>query len=67
VPRANLKRGALKGLAGVVPDLIEPPPGCRFEPRCPRSIEACTAERPPLVPVESGHGAACIRLSEWTP
>jgi oligopeptide/dipeptide ABC transporter ATP-binding protein len=67
VPRAQLGRGALKGLPGVVPDLINPPPGCRFEPRCPLAIEACTAGRPPLVPVENGHGAACIRLSERTP
>jgi oligopeptide/dipeptide ABC transporter ATP-binding protein len=67
VPRAQLGRGALKGLPGVVPDLIKPPPGCRFEPRCPLAIEACTAGRPPLVPVENGHGAACIRLSERTP
>jgi oligopeptide/dipeptide ABC transporter ATP-binding protein len=67
VPRARLGRGTLKGLAGVVPNLIKPPPGCRFEPRCPLAIDACAAGRPPLVPVENGHGAACIRAAERTP
>ena len=67
VPRAHLARGALKGLPGVVPDLIKPPPGCRFEPRCALAIPACTAGRPPLIGVGSGHHAACIRLNERAP
>jgi len=64
VPRAHLERGALKGLPGVVPDLIKPPPGCRFEPRCALAIPACNAARPPLVATEPGHSAACIRVAE---
>jgi len=64
VPRAHLERGALKGLPGVVPDLIKPPQGCRFEPRCALAIAACTAGRPPPVAIEPGHSAACIRLTE---
>ncbi len=64
VPRPHLERGALKGLPGVVPDLIKPPPGCRFEPRCALAIPACNAGRPPLLATEPGHSAACIRLSE---
>jgi peptide/nickel transport system ATP-binding protein len=64
VPRPHLGRGSLKGLAGVVPDLIRPPTGCRFEPRCPKAIPACTAARPQLLELEPGHAAACIRLGE---
>ncbi len=67
VPRGHLERGALKGLPGVVPDLIKPPPGCRFEPRCALAIPACTASRPPLIAVGSSHHAACIRLNERAP
>lgn len=67
VPRADLARGALKGLPGVVPDLIKPPPGCRFEPRCALAIPACNAARPPLIGVGSGHQAACIRAAERVP
>jgi oligopeptide/dipeptide ABC transporter ATP-binding protein len=67
VPRAELVRGALKGLPGVVPDLIKPPPGCRFEPRCAMAIPACTSGRPPPIAVEPGHQAACIRLTERSP
>jgi oligopeptide/dipeptide ABC transporter ATP-binding protein len=67
VPRAHLERGALRGLAGVVPDLIRPPPGCRFEPRCALAIPTCTAGRPPPIVVEPGHQVACIRALERAP
>jgi peptide/nickel transport system ATP-binding protein len=67
VPRAHLERGTLKGLPGVVPDLIRPPPGCRFEPRCALAIPACTAARPPPLVVAPGHQAACLRAAERAP
>ncbi|WP_370785984.1 oligopeptide/dipeptide ABC transporter ATP-binding protein, partial [Actinomadura fibrosa] len=35
------------------------PPGCPFQPRCPRAEAVCAAERPPLVRVAPGHEAAC--------
>jgi len=38
--------------------------GCPFAPRCPFSTDACRATQPDLVPVDDGHSAACIRLSE---
>jgi oligopeptide/dipeptide ABC transporter ATP-binding protein len=67
VPRAHLERGALRGLPGVVPDLIRPPPGCRFEPRCALAIPTCSVGRPPPIVVAPGHQAACIRALECAP
>ena len=67
LPRADTARGALKGLAGSVPDLIRPPPGCRFAPRCVRAVAACTETKPPPISVGSEHVAACLRLAESAP
>jgi len=47
-------------LEGDVPSPIEPPPGCRFHPRCRYATEICRLEEPPLVPHGArGHQAAC--------
>lgn len=46
-------------LPGEVPSPINPPPACRFHPRCPRRIEICSKIEPPLVEVRPGHWLAC--------
>jgi peptide/nickel transport system ATP-binding protein len=46
--------------AGKVPSLIDPPPGCRFAPRCKFAKPACTEAVPELRAVEDGHKVACI-------
>ena len=56
-------RYAPAGLAGDPPDPHHLPPGCAFAPRCPRVIDACSDEEPPLRQVE-GRRAACIRVGE---
>jgi peptide/nickel transport system ATP-binding protein len=48
------------GLAGTPPNLADPPPGCRFHPRCPRATEICRREVPPLQPLAPGHRVACF-------
>jgi oligopeptide/dipeptide ABC transporter ATP-binding protein len=40
----------LNVIQGRPPDLVSPPRGCRFAPRCPKAQAKCTAEMPPLVP-----------------
>jgi peptide/nickel transport system ATP-binding protein len=49
--------------SGEPPSLIEPPPGCRFHPRCPHAMDRCRTDAPPRLPVESNgegpHWAAC--------
>jgi peptide/nickel transport system ATP-binding protein len=56
--------GVAEGIPGRIPGYLNPPPGCRFAPRCPRAIEKCRQEQPPFVTVEEGHGAACFLYGE---
>ena len=49
-----------KGLEGAPPNLANPPPGCRFHPRCPRATEICRRETPPMAWLADGHRAACF-------
>ena len=62
IPRLD-RAGAktrLEAIPGTVPSLIDPPPGCRFAPRCRFAMPACTAAVPRLREVAPGHKAACI-------
>jgi peptide/nickel transport system ATP-binding protein len=54
------KRTRLEAISGVVPALIDPPPGCRFAPRCKFATPGCTAAVPELRTVETGHKVACV-------
>jgi oligopeptide transport system ATP-binding protein len=60
VPRlgVDVKR-RLVPISGMPPDLVAPPTGCRFRPRCPRAQTRCEAE-PELVSVGADHRAACF-------
>jgi peptide/nickel transport system ATP-binding protein len=44
---------------GEPPNPINPPPGCRFHPRCPKRFEPCDGDEPKLKEVEKGHFVAC--------
>ena len=46
-------------LKGSVPTPIDPPPGCRFNPRCPYKQPICEKEDPKFIEVEKGHFVAC--------
>jgi peptide/nickel transport system ATP-binding protein len=54
-------------LEGRPPNLAEPPPGCRFHPRCPLAIDICKKEVPPLETVAPGHRTACWRWRDVVP
>jgi peptide/nickel transport system ATP-binding protein len=49
----------LETIEGSVPNPKHWPSGCRFHPRCPRAIDRCRAEEPPLEEKAPGHIAAC--------
>lgn len=49
----------LESIPGVVPDLVDPPPGCRFHPRCKYAMDACKEKFPSLLEVEPEHYVAC--------
>ncbi len=59
-PRLHSKVSELAFIPGTPPDLLDPPAGCRFRPRCSVSFEKCGKE-PPLFEVSPGHLAACWR------
>ncbi len=61
VPRLDEDRDRLLAIEGAVPPPFALPQGCRFHPRCPFAIDACTRAQPPLEEVAPGHRAACIR------
>jgi len=59
IPSMSEKKEELKYIKGSVPNLIYPPPGCRFHPRCNYAKEICKKEKPKLVEAEPGHWVAC--------
>jgi peptide/nickel transport system ATP-binding protein len=63
IPRLDLaatQHRRLEAIPGTVPQLLNPPPGCRFAARCRFATDACTAAEPPLREVAPGHKVACI-------
>jgi len=60
-PLLRKKVDTLSYIPGTPPDLIDPPKGCRFHPRCHKVIDKCRTEEPPLLEVEPGHMVACWR------
>jgi len=60
VPRISKAGGNLESIKGSVPDLIYPPSGCRFHPRCPVALERCPRVKPPIVEPSPGHKVECL-------
>jgi len=60
VDRAAEKKQRLEAIAGTVPSLLDPPPGCRFASRCKHAMEVCTRAMPPLKEVGPGHFVRCV-------
>jgi peptide/nickel transport system ATP-binding protein len=59
IDRAGRKE-RLAAIAGIVPSLLEPPPGCRFAARCEFAMPVCNAATPPLRRVATDHEVACV-------
>ena len=62
VPSPDHAPGALVTVGGRVPDLADPPPGCRFIERCPYAFEPCTTA-PALTSLGDGHDVACWHVT----
>ncbi len=58
-PRLSAKTETLSSIPGSPPDLIEPPPGCKFHPRCTFATARCSVEAPSLVRYGENQFAAC--------
>ncbi len=70
VPSVKGKPRRLASIPGAPPNLLNPPKGCRFAPRCPFARDKCFKEEPELREVEPGHFARChyaeeLRGVEW--
>ena len=63
IPRIGGQRDRLRQVEGTMPRLDEFPPGCAFNPRCPRVVERCRRERPHLLPTGTS-AAACWLYDE---
>jgi len=59
LPANGTKFQKLQSIPGSVPNLIYPPAGCRFHPRCPYKMDICEKEKPRLIDVSKGHKVAC--------
>ena len=58
-PSVRGPRRKLSPLEGEPPNLVTPPEGCRFHPRCPLATEKCRTDVPVMTEVEPGHQVAC--------
>ncbi len=60
IPRVDaLRHERLRSIEGIAPDLLRPPAGCRFHPRCPFRIEKCLVDQPELKEVKPNQLASC--------
>lgn len=64
IPR--LSGRPFSGIDGQIPDYLNPPPGCRFHPRCPARMPVCGQEAPSMVQVGGERRVACWLFREQT-
>ena len=57
-PKEDIKE-RLYPIEGTPPDLLKPPAGCPFAPRCEHTMKICLTERPPHFEINEGHFSAC--------
>jgi peptide/nickel transport system ATP-binding protein len=58
-PKLRGPKTKLEPIPGEPPNLMDPPPGCRFCPRCPDKGASCPTERPPWIQAKEGHWVLC--------
>ncbi|HNZ09095.1 MAG TPA: ABC transporter ATP-binding protein [Bacillota bacterium] len=64
-PNIAAEKQKVRSIPGSPPNLLSPPEGCRFNPRCPMATDKCRTEEPPLVKSQKGEQkVACHRESE---
>lgn len=63
-PTVRGPKRELISIPGGPPDLVDPPSGCRFAPRCPFAYEICRQEEPPVVETRPNNLAACHRVTD---
>jgi peptide/nickel transport system ATP-binding protein len=64
IPRIASTRSGLVQIEGAMPRLNAIPPGCAFNPRCPKRFERCFVERPNLIPAGTSAAACWLHATE---
>lgn len=64
IPRMEEEKESLSVIPGMVPDLSQPPKGCKFHPRCSFRFDPCDRLVPPLIETSSAHFVACFLYQE---
>lgn len=68
IPRMDSgEKERLKPIEGSPPDLLSPPPGCPFSPRCPHAMHVCVVDAPPMFSVNETSQSACWLLDKNAP
>jgi peptide/nickel transport system ATP-binding protein len=67
IPTVDGARFLAKAIKGIPPDLVAPPAGCKFHPRCPYAFEKCSEVEPDLEPLGANVSAACHLLTNPSP
>jgi peptide/nickel transport system ATP-binding protein/oligopeptide transport system ATP-binding protein len=65
LPRIEEDQEKLISIPGDIPDMINPPSGCRFNPRCSHAISRCREEVPSLIEYEKDHLVACFQVNKF--
>lgn len=60
IPNILLSKQEITSIPGMPPDLIDPPQGCRFQPRCPYAMSKCREKEPPDIEADRGHLVKCF-------
>lgn len=64
IPNIELTDQKLSAIPGSPPNLLNPPEGCPFWPRCPYAMEVCRVKEPPLISAETNHLVSCFLYGE---
>ena len=67
IPQKTGEKKKLVPIPGSPPDLIAPPPGCPFAPRCPHAMRICQSAMPPHRALSDTHKASCYLMDEGAP
>jgi oligopeptide/dipeptide ABC transporter ATP-binding protein len=59
-PEATARKTHLEPIEGIVPNLVNPPSGCRFHPRCKLAMPICAQRQPQLREIATGHQVSCL-------
>jgi len=59
IPTLSGDLSLVSSISGLPPNLLDPPPGCRFHPRCPYAFDRCRKEEPQLRRIDDDSGVAC--------